>query len=142
MKKGFFTLVAICVGTVGIFAQNYDQFYENVPFRMDKVVLPSIPDHTVYLTDFGGVGDGMTSNTKAFAEAINTLSQKGGGKLVVPRGIWITGPIHLKSKINLHLSEGALIYFSDDYEEYPLIETYYEGWKALKATSQIGRAHV
>jgi polygalacturonase len=83
------------------------------------------------------VGDGMTSNTEAFARAMSALEARGGGRLVVPRGIWITGPIHLKSHTELHVSEGALIRFSSNYDEYPLIETNWEGWKALRATSPI-----
>ena len=136
MKKTLTTLLACCaVCAAG--AQNYERYYENVPFEMNRVVLPSIPDHRVCLTDFGGAGDGMASNTEAFARAMSALEAKGGGTLVVPRGIWITGPIHFKNKVNLHVSDGALIRFSDNYDEYPLIDTYYEGWKALKCTSPI-----
>lgn len=136
MKKTILTLLACCVAAA-VQGQTYDRFYENVPFETNPAVLPTIPANTVTISDFGGVGDGMTSNTEAFARAIAALEARGGGKLVVPRGIWITGPIHLKSRIELHVSDGALIRFSDDYDEYPLIETYYEGWKALKATSPI-----
>jgi len=136
MKKIILSLVVLCSVATAT-AQNYDQFYENVPFPMDKVVLPTIPDNTVYITQFGGVGDGMTSNTQAFAKAMEALEAQGGGKLVVPRGVWITGPIHFVNRVNLHVSDGALIYFSDNYDEYPLIETNWEGWKALRATSPI-----
>ena len=136
MKKTFISLIALCaVATAS--AQNYDRFYEDVPFPMNKVVLPTIPDNTVCLTAFGGVGDGMTSNTEAFAKAMTTLEARGGGRLVVPRGVWITGPIHFKSRVELHVSDGALIWFSDNYDEYPLIETNWEGWKTLRATSPI-----
>ena len=136
MKKTILSLIALCAAATAS-AQDYDRFYENVPFQMNKVVLPSIPDYTVCLTEFGGTGDGFQSNTEAFARAIAALEAKGGGKLVVPRGVWVTGPIHLKSRINLHVSAGALILFSDNYDEYPLIETNWEGWKALRATSPI-----
>src|SRR5262249_8574236 len=73
-----------------------------------SVNLPAIPGRIVNLTNFGAVGDGKTLNTEAFAKAIASLSQKGGGKLEVPPGIWLTGPIRLHSKINLHLERGAL----------------------------------
>ena len=136
MKKTFLTLLAVGFATI-LSAQSYNRFYENMPFQMEQVQQPVIPSYSIALTDFGGVGDGLTSNTEAFAKAIDALSNRGGGTLVVPRGIWITGPIHLKSNINLHVSDGALIRFSDDYDEYPIIETHYEGWKAIKATSPI-----
>jgi polygalacturonase len=48
-----------------------------------------IPQTTVNLTDFGGAGDGVTLNTEAFSNAIASLSDKGGGELIVPPGIWL-----------------------------------------------------
>src|SRR5690348_4090482 len=66
------------------------------------VSVPVIPTNTVTLADFGKC-DGKTLNTEAFARAISTLSEKGGGELVVPPGIWLTGPIKLRSNINLHV---------------------------------------
>lgn len=73
-----------------------------------------IPDNRVVLTDFGGVPDGVTLNTEAFRKAISALSKRGGGHLVVPEGLWLTGPISLKDAIDLHLEKGALILFSPD----------------------------
>src|ERR1039457_1704192 len=57
--------------------------------------LPDIPDRTFNLKDFGGVGDGKTWNTKAFGKALTAIKQQGGGRLVVPEGIYLTGPIVL-----------------------------------------------
>ncbi len=81
---------------------------------------PVIPATRTNLLDFGGVPDGITLNTDAFARAIAALSEKGGGTLVVPPGIWHTGPIALKSRIRLHIEAGALIQFSRDTTLYPL----------------------
>ncbi|ATC64468.1 glycoside hydrolase [Nibricoccus aquaticus] len=81
---------------------------------------PKIPSTRVSLADFGGKPDGITLNTDAFARAIAALSEKGGGTLFVPPGIWHTGPIALKSRINLHLEAGALVQFSRDTTLYPL----------------------
>ncbi|MBK9990819.1 MAG: hypothetical protein IPP19_08830 [Verrucomicrobia bacterium] len=66
---------------------------------------PSIPDRTFLLTDFGAVGDGKTLNTDAFKKAIAAIAQAGGGKLVVPKGIFRTLPITLCSNLDLHLAE-------------------------------------
>ena len=71
--------------------------------------LPDIPDHTFNLKDFGGVGDGKTWNTKAFGNALTAIKQQGGGRLVVPEGIYLTGPIVLCSQLDLHLDVGAII---------------------------------
>lgn len=82
------------------------------------VQLPSIPDRSVNIVDFGAVPDGKTLSTEAFAKAIHAASEQGGGRVVVPQGIWLTGPIVLKSSIDLHADEGALIVFSGDLELY------------------------
>lgn len=72
------------------------------------------------LADCGGRPDGITLNTEAFARGIATLAAGGGGRLVVPPGLWLTGPIRLASRVELHLERGALVRFSPDYRLYPL----------------------
>lgn len=61
----------------------------------------------------------------------------GGGKLIVPQGVWYTGPITLKSNINLHLNKGAVILFSPDLDLYPLIDTSFEGLNTRRCQSPI-----
>ena len=73
---------------------------------------PEIPSLTVSLTDFGAKGDGLTLCTDAFANAINHLESKGGGTLRIPHGVWLTGPIVLKSHIRLQLDDMAVIKFA------------------------------
>ena len=75
---------------------------------------PQIPERSVLLTDYGGVGDGICLNTEAFGNAIKALSKQGGGHLIVPEGLFLTGPIALKDNIDLHLEKGAFILFSPD----------------------------
>ncbi|MFA5046849.1 MAG: glycoside hydrolase family 28 protein, partial [Paludibacter sp.] len=103
--KNLRTLIAIFVLvclTKTIDAENvYDKLYKDLPFPMQKIDIPVFKDNTISILDFGGVGDGNTLNTDAFRKSIDALSQKGGGKLIVPAGIWFTGPIELKSNINL-----------------------------------------
>ena len=111
--------------------------YEGVEFDMSKVKETSFSDYSVSIADFGAVGDGLTSNTKAFSDAVNNVSEKGGGKVIVPRGLWLTGPIQLKSNINLHLEDGALIRFSRDFDEYPLVDTSFEGLNTVRCMSPI-----
>jgi polygalacturonase len=83
-------------------------------------VLPSIPDRTVLVTDFGAVGDGKTLNTGAFAAAVAHLSQEGGGRLEVPKGVFRTLSFALCSNLDLHLDEGAVIQAPDSFEGYGL----------------------
>ncbi len=99
--------------------------------------LPVFPDATTKVTDFGAVGDGLTLNTKAFADAIASLSERGGGELIVPPGIWLTGPIRLCSNLNLHLERGALIKFSGDFTLYPLAVIDTMGEKEVDSISPI-----
>ena len=111
MKK-LFSLVCTCLLAMSMQAaetDKYDALYENLPFQMEKVTRPQFPDNEVNLKDFGAVGDGSTLCTEAFSKAIEALSQKGGGKLIVPQGVWFTGPITLKSNINLHIEKGGII---------------------------------
>lgn len=98
-----------------------------IPFRMPEVKLPNIPQRTVSIADFGAKGDGVTLNTEAFAKAMKSMSEKGGGRIVVPAGIWLTGPIQFESCTELHVERGALVLFVTDFDAYPQVSTVYEG---------------
>lgn len=111
--------------------------YKNIEFKMAEVQEPVIPNYNVNLKDFGAVNGGYVLNTKAFEDAIDALSKKGGGKLIIPPGIWLTGPIILKSNIELHAERGALIKFSTDKSLYPIIETSFEGLNTWRCISPI-----
>ncbi|MGA2787231.1 MAG: glycoside hydrolase family 28 protein [Verrucomicrobiota bacterium] len=106
-------------------------------FDMPRVQEPKIPKRTVSITDFGAVPDGKTLNTEAFAKAISALADKGGGRVIVPPGLWLTGPIGLKSHVELHLDEGALVVFSPDYSLYPPIQLDMKGRSRTVTTSPI-----
>ena len=81
-----------------------------------KPALPVIPDRTFTLTDFGAVGDGATLNTDAFKKAVAAVAQAGGGKLVVPKGVFRTAPFTLCSSLDFHLDAGAVIQAPDTFE--------------------------
>lgn len=108
--------------------------YENVEFEMPQVQEPVIPDYEVNIENFGAVQGGQLLNTQAFADAIDEVTAKGGGKVVIPSGIWLTGPIILKSNLELYTEPGALVLFSPDKSLYPLIKTSFEGldtWRCI-----------
>ncbi|MGV3587778.1 MAG: glycoside hydrolase family 28 protein [Adhaeribacter sp.] len=111
--------------------------YTGLEFNMPRVQEPQIPNNTVNITDFGAVGDGLTKNTQAFEKAIAAAAAKGGGKVVIPRGLWLTGPIVLRSNINLHAEAGAMVIFSKDFNDYPLVETSFEGLNTYRCQSPI-----
>lgn len=102
--------------TIGAQAQtkDYSAYYENLPTKVAQVTRPQFPANTVSITEVGGVGDGLTLNTEAFENGIKKLQKQGGGRLNVPEGIWLTGPIQLKDNIELHLERNAIILMSPD----------------------------
>jgi len=117
--------------------QKITGLYDGIEFSMPVVTEPVIPGYSVNIRDFGAVPDGLTLNTKAFEDAIGEVSSRGGGRVVIPRGLWLTGPIILKSNINIHAEEGALVIFSTDKTLYPLIETSFEGLNTVRCLSPV-----
>ena len=132
--------VGVLLAQPSVSAKNEQEFarlYEGLPFNMPLVSRPIIPQRTVLLTDFGGVGDGQTLNTQAFALAIKHLSKQGGGHLVVPEGLWLTGPIGLESNIDLHIKSNAVIMMVADRKQYPMVDGDYGGRATRKHQSPI-----
>ncbi|OMQ10492.1 glycoside hydrolase family 28 protein [[Flexibacter] sp. ATCC 35103] len=112
------------------------------PWRKMESIIKSIPitkfpDKTFNINDFGAVADGKTSNTQAFEKAIKACVQNGGGKVLVPNGKYLTGPIHLESNVNLHLEDNAEILFSINPKEYPIVHTSWEGTELMNYSSLI-----
>jgi polygalacturonase len=105
--------------------------------NLPKIQQPVFRKDTVRISAFGAVADGHTLNTKAINQAIESCSKKGGGVVLVPAGLWITGPVVLKSNVNLHLSEGSLLLFTTDKSQYAITEGFYEGKAAARNESPI-----
>lgn len=103
--------------------------------NMPKVEVPVFQDKVFNITDFGAVNDGITLNTKAFNKAIDACFSAGGGKVLVPTGTWLTGSIEFKNNVNLHLEKGALVLFSRNYDDFPMILTNYEGTETIRCMS-------
>lgn len=97
-----------------------------------SVKRPRIPQRSRSVTEFGAVGDGTTDCTQAFKNGIATLAAKGGGRLIVPAGTYLTGAIHLESRIDLHVEKGATILFSTDPNAYlPVVLTRFGGEECM-----------
>ena len=143
--KKLWVLVALALpllpaqSTVNAQNGNYidESIYENLPFNMPKVEQPAFPDYTVNIVDFGAKGDGIVLNTKAINDAIKAVNAKGGGKVTIPEGLWLTGPIELLSNVNLYTEMNALVLFTDDFEAYPIIKTSFEGLDTRRCQSPI-----
>jgi len=89
------------------------------------------------ITDYGAIGDGKTLNTVAFGQAIAACTAGGGGKVVVPAGTFLTGPIELKSNVDLDLDAGAIILFSRNFDDYPLARVNWEGRDTVACRSPL-----
>lgn len=134
--------IAVCIiASIAIASCNsgyeFAYLYEDLPFEMEQVKRPQIPVREVDIRDFGGIGDGVTLNSEAFAKAIDALTEAGGGRLVVPTGVWLSGPITLKDNIDLHIRPDAVLLFSTDRDLYPIVETVFEGLDTKRCISPI-----
>ena len=108
------------------------QGWADLPAILARIVPPQFPDRDFDITAFGARGDGKSDCTEAFRKAINECSAAGGGRVVVPKGVFLTGPIHLKSNVNLHISEEAVVKFTTNSEAYAgLVYTRWEGVECL-----------
>ncbi|HAO78646.1 MAG TPA: glycoside hydrolase, partial [Verrucomicrobia subdivision 3 bacterium] len=102
--------------------------WSQVPKILKRIVAPKFPKRDFVITNFGAVADGKTDCTAAIAKAIDACVKKGGGRVVVPSGEFLTGAIHLKSEVNLHLETNAVLKFSTDPKAYlPVVFTRFEG---------------
>ncbi|MEN5195257.1 glycoside hydrolase family 28 protein [Sphingobacterium faecium] len=126
IKKGI--LAVIVLSGSSVFAQApQPPVVQTVSFRSD----------TINIVNHGAKGDGHFLNTTAINKAIEQSSLQGGGVVLVPSGLWLTGPIILKSNVNLHLKRDAILFFTDDFDQYKLIAANWEGQPAWRNQSPI-----
>jgi len=112
---------------------------------LEKLQLPAFKADTVFVEKLGAKPDGITLNTQPIQMAIDQLAGSGGGVVFIGPGQWLTGPLVLKSNINLHIAAGALLQFSGDFDQYPMVTTSYEGLRAVRCQAPIsasGAAHI
>ncbi|MCR4033691.1 MULTISPECIES: glycoside hydrolase family 28 protein [Flavobacterium] len=108
-----------------------------IPFKMPEVQIPKFKNDTLNIVDFGAIPNTEQLCTNAINSAIEKCSKSGGGVVVIPAGLWTTGPIKLKSNVNLHTQNGAFVSFTSDLKQYKLIESYFEGNKVIRCESPI-----
>ena len=105
---------------------------EPVSAILSRIQAPRFPDRDFDIARFGAIADGRTKCTEAIRKAIEVCSRSGGGRVIVPRGAFLTGAIHLDHNINLHVSEGATLLFSRDPKDYlPAVFTRFEGTECM-----------
>jgi len=121
MKQFFLGLCSLLA--LPVLAQSqYEHYYQNLPVNVEQVKPLVFPETKVnvgkYFQQFGITPGTQDLCTEAIQTAINELSKQGGGHVIIPRGTWVTGPIQLKSNIDLHLNKGAMLVFSPNKELY------------------------
>jgi polygalacturonase len=92
---------------------------------------PKFPSCTFPITEYGARGDGGRLATDAIARAIAACAAAGGGRVLVPAGRFLTGAVHLRSNVELHVARGATLLFSTDPADYPLVRTRWEGLELI-----------
>lgn len=122
----FLALVVVSACTVG--AQLPQSPWQEAARILERITPPAFPNRDFVVTTFGAKGDGTFDCSDAIASAIAECSGKGGGRVVVPKGEFLTGPIHLRSNVNLHLEKEARLIFKRDPKAYlPLVLSRWEG---------------
>ncbi len=105
--------------------------------KMPDVSLPKFKKDTFNIKNYGAVPDGITLNTDAIKKAVDACNKKGGGVVLVPIGFWLTGPVEIKSNVNLHIVANAVLQFTDDFNQYPLVVTNWEGLATYRNQSPL-----
>lgn len=128
-------LILILLCAPGLFGMPMEQTanpWARVPAILARITPPKFPRREFPVTQYGAVGNGVTDCTEAFRKAIDDCSRAGGGQVVVPAGIFLTGPIHLKSNVNLVIERGATIRFSTNPKNFlPVVFARYEGTEVM-----------
>lgn len=128
MKKNLvWALICIAVISCRQIPQ-YEIVEVQAPFPMEPIKVFLYPEKDFSIVDYGAVEGGEAINTQAIARAIDVCNKAGGGRVVIPSGEWLTGPVHFKSNVNLHLAEGSVLHFTDNPADYlPAVMTSWEG---------------
>lgn len=103
------------------------------PFEMPAIKMPDFSAcKKLSILDFGAIKGNKEVTSKAIDDAINKANKMGGAIVVVPEGEWLTGKIHFKSNVNLHLEKGAVLLFSENPKDYlPAVNSTWEGYECL-----------
>jgi len=106
--------------------------WDLVPGILSRIVAPKFRDRDFDITRYGARADASFDNTDAIHRAIQACSAAGGGRVVVPAGRFVTGPVHLVSNVNLHIARDATLAFTPDVAKYlPAVLTRFEGTELM-----------
>lgn len=145
MRKLFLSLAILCA----TWAINARPVYQNMTqkeanalcktaeFKMPKVTVPAFSKKTYNVLDYGADPTGIELSTKAIQDAIDRCNANGGGTVIIPAGMYLTGPITLRSNVQLYTEQNSFISFSHDLSLYEMYDTWFEGIPTKRCTSPI-----
>ncbi len=137
----FLTIGNFSCSDSGVKTNNSNRNVSKLPFKMPEIKVPVFKTDTFNIQDYGAISDGKFLNTEIINKTIDQCSKNGGGIVLIPGGVWMTGPIVLKDNVNLHLQQGCLLQFSGDHNLYPLLNNFYEGKKAPRCQNPVFAQH-
>lgn len=131
--RGCLVMLAL---TVSLIAQGaavtHEEIVVEAPFAMPVIKMPVFPKRDFPITQYGAAAGDQAKISEAFRKAVAACNEAGGGRVVVPAGEWLTGPIHLESNVNLHVEKDAVLRFSGDPKDYlPAVQSSWEGWECF-----------
>ena len=130
MRTRLYLIALIAVSALPL--QASEAGWNQVPEILARIVPPTFPARDFDITAYGALSGGEQDSTAAIAKAIAACSAVGGGRVLVPRGEYLTGAIHLDSNVNLHIAEGATLKFTTNPKAYlPAVPTRFEGMECL-----------
>src|SRR4051812_10880993 len=128
-------ILSVAIAGICVHASGQGTSGSDMPMALPQVKTTAFKKDTFNIVQHGAVSDGITLNTKSINAAIDACSRNGGGVVLVPVGLWLTGPVVLKSNVNLHLNRNALLQFTDDKDQYPLVKANWEGIPQMRNQS-------
>lgn len=133
LKLALIGLIVLLILIIGYNKSSQeDPGWNQVPDILSRIIPPNFPAKDFQITEYGAIGNGKSDCTDAFKQAIAACHAAGGGRVVAPQGIFLTGAIHLKSNVNLHVMKNATILFSTDTKKYlPVVYTRFEGVECM-----------
>ncbi len=136
------TFFAFAASAKDIAAMDAQAGWASVPGILNRIVAPKFPPHDFVITNYGAMAGGRMDCTTSISNAINACALTGGGRVIVPAGEFLTGPIHLKSGVNLHLETNSVLKFTTNPAAYlPAVFTRFEGTECYNYSPLIYALH-
>ena len=130
-RRGFVGSMMALFHKPGFAAPARDEWAE-LPAILERIQPPVFPDRQFDITRYGAIGDSATDCTAPIHDAISACSRAGGGSVIVPAGVFLTGAVHLESNVDLHISSGATLRFGRDPRMYlPVVFSRFEGVECM-----------